>query len=472
MKLIKILLVFSLVIFTATSCEKALDINTNPLVASSADPNAVLPYVFVQYSNRHVTELGTRTMDVPQHLGFCFNSPRQGVTSSFLTGNTWFMYYNQVLGNLTLVEQDAAAAGVSSNNIAAIAKIMKAKSFFELTSLWGDIPYSEALDGVTYPSPKFDSQEDVLRGVVATLDEAMGLIDAIGDEVFDVSNGDMIYGGDMDAWRRWANSLKIRVLMLLRNKDTSVDSQLVAALSQPVIETNSQAALLRYLDTPGEANAWQRLIDAFFGGRNEDVGVYSPSTIPYNLLKDKEDPRFGVLIHDPNDAGGSDMGEAVFNAPGSKAHVSNNVIRNDLPHIMMLPSEISFYRAELALLGVTNDDAQAQFEAGLSSIIKFWGGDIPGATATISGDDIDNFIANYGTATLQDVHEQLYLESFMRPIIAWNTVRRTKVPEMNDVPGTSISSILKRFNYPPDEVASNINTPANLPTDTPVWFEN
>ena len=472
MKLIKILLAFSLVVFTATSCEKALDINTNPLVASSADPNALLPYIFVQYSNRHTTELGTRIMDVPQHIGFCFNSPRQGATTAFLTGNTWRMYYTRVLGNLELIEQDAAAAGVSSNNVAAIAKIMKAKSFFELTSIWGDIPYSEALDGVSYPSPKFDSQEDVLRGVVTTLDEAMELIDNIGDEVFDVTVGDMIYEGDMDAWRRWANSLKIRVLMLLRNKDSSVDSQLVTAISQPVIETNSQAAILRYLDTPGEANAWQRLITAFFGGRNEDAGVYSPTTIPYNLLKDKEDPRFDVLIYDPNDAGGSDVGEAVFNAPGSKAHVSNNVIRNDLPHIMMLPSEISFYRAELALLGVTNEDAQAQFEAGLRSILEFWGGDIPGATATISGDDIDNFIANYGTATLQDVHEQLYLESFMRPIIAWNTVRRTKVPEMNAVPGTSISTILKRFNYPPDEVASNINTPANLPTDTPQWFEN
>lgn len=472
MKIIKILLVFSILIFTVTSCEKSLDINTNPLVASSADPNAVLPYVFVQYSSRHTTELGTRTMDVSQHLGFCFNSPRQGSTSAFLTGNTWFMYYNQVLGNLALMEQDAAEAGRSSNNIAAIAKIMKAKSFFELTSLWEEIPYSEALDGVNFPSPKFDTQESVLKGTVVTLDEAMALIDDIGDEVLDVSVGDMIYGGDMDLWRRWANSLKIRILMLIRNKDTSVDSQLTAALSQPVIESNSQAALLEYLDTPGEASGWQRLIDAFFGGTNESSGVYSPSTIPYNLLNDKGDPRFDILIHDPDSLGGSDMGEAVSNDPESKARISNNVIRNDIPHIMMLPSEISFYKAELALLGVTNEDAQAHFEAGLRHILEFWGGDVPYATATISADDINSFISGYGTATLQDVHEQLYLESFMRPIISWNTVRRTKTPVMNPVPGASISTILKRFNYPPDEVASNVNTPANLPTDTPQWFEN
>ena len=69
--------------FLLSSCEKQLDINTDPLVATSADPNVVLPYVIVQYSNRFITELGTRIMDVPQHFAFCFNSPRNGATTIF-----------------------------------------------------------------------------------------------------------------------------------------------------------------------------------------------------------------------------------------------------------------------------------------------------------------------------------------------------------------------------------------------------
>lgn len=459
-----------MVLFLAASCDDALDINTDPLVATEADPNAVLPYVFVQYSNRHTTELGTRTMDVPQHFSACFNSPRNGNTSIFLTGNTWFMYYNQVLGNLALVEADAVAAGASSNNINALAKIVKAKSFFELASIWGAIPYTEALDGANFPSPNFDTQEAVFRGVLLTLDEAIALIDAMpADGVFDVSVGDMVYGGNMDNWRRYANSLKLRVLMLIRNKDTSVDNEITKVLSEPLIDDNSQAALIRYFDTPAESNGYNRLVEAFFGISNEAQGVYAPGEPLYDLLDDG-DPRYGLLIYDPDTLGSPGNANFAFGVGG--ATIRDNVIRNDIPHMMMLPSEISFYRAELALLGVTSESAQDMFNQGLTQIMEFWGGEIPGAQLTLSATEISDYAASLPPVTLQMVHEQLYLESFMRPLISWNHVRRTKVPALTPPPSTNISTILKRFNYPPDEVASNPNTPANLPTDTPVWFEN
>jgi hypothetical protein len=57
-------------------------------------------------------------------------------------------------------------------------------------------------------------------------------------------------------------------------------------------------------------------------------------------------------------------------------------------------------------------------------------------------------------------------------VIAWNTVRRTKIPALAPPPSSGISTILKRFTYPPNESDSNPNTPVNIPTDTPMWFEN
>jgi len=256
------------------------------------------------------------------------------------------------------------------------------------------------------------------------------------------------------------------------NNDPSVDSQLLAALQEPVIESNDQAALIRYKDTPAEANAWQRLIEAFFGGTAESSGVYSPGPVLYNLLSGKGDPREGLFLFDPGSNGPPDLGTATFGAPGTNTHISNAVVRNDLPHIMFLPAEIDFYKAELAMAGISSGDVQTNFNNGLRNIIKFWGGDIPGATSVVADEDIETYISSLGAPTMQSIHEQLYLESFMRPIIAWNTVRRTGVPTLDPVPGTTISTFLKRFNYPPDEIASNVNTPANLPTDTPHWFEN
>lgn len=468
MKSIKIVSILLILGLFSSSCDKALDINKNPLAATTADPNVLLPFVLAQYSNRHVTELGTRIMDVSQHFSACFNSPRLGNTSIFLTGNTWAMMYSQVLGNLVLVEQDAAAAGPSSNNVAAIAKILKANTFFELTMIWEDVPYTEALNAVEFPEPSFDNQETVLRGAYATLNEATALIDAIpGEGIFDVSVGDIVYDGDMQSWRRYANSLKLRILMILRNK-VNVDAEIADVLTQPMIETNGQSALIRYSNAPGGINAFNNLVEAFFGVSNEAQGVYAFGPVIYNLLQG--DPRADVLISNPDALEPCDIGTFAFSSPCPT--VRDNIIRNDLPHMLFMPAEINFYRAELALAAGNAAEAETQYKAGMANNIAWWGGDIPGAQLTIDATEAADFVEAQTAPTLEDIHNQLYIESFLRPVVAWNTVRRTNTPTMETVPGSNISTILKRFNYPPDEVAANPKTPANPPTDTKMWFEN
>jgi hypothetical protein len=140
--------------------------------------------------------------------------------------------------------------------------------------------------------------------------------------------------------------------------------------------------------------------------------------------------------------------------------------------MLFMPAEINLYRAELAMAAGNMAEADAQYRAGVAKNIAWWGGDIPGAQLTIDDATASAFVDGLAAPTMQDIHEQLYIESFIRPMVAWNTVRRTKVPTLDPVPGTNISTYLKRFNYPPDEVASNPKTPANPPTDTPMWFEN
>jgi hypothetical protein len=143
-----------------------------------------------------------------------------------------------------------------------------------------------------------------------------------------------------------------------------------------------------------------------------------------------------------------------------------------------MPSEIALYRAELALKGVIADDPDARMREGVNLACQFWGIDEAGPVSLTQG-EIDTYVASLPdlnamsmTDALQEVHEQQYVEAFLRPVVSWNHVRRTDIPALEAPPGSSIPTILKRFNYPPNEVGSNPNTPANLPTDTPVWFEN
>ena len=484
MKKLYIYMLAMVLVLAPMACEDSLDVNTDPLAATTADPNAVLPYVFAQYAARKTTELGTRTMDVSQYISDTFNSPKRGNTSIFLTGNTWGMYYTQVLGNLLLLKVDALAAGPTSSNIAAIALTMEALAFYELASLWDEVPYTEALNGVEFQFPAFDNQETVFKGAVDRLTQAVSLIDGMPAEGnFNLTSGDLIYGGNMENWKRFANSLKLRILMLIRNKDTSVDSQITTLLGQPLIEANAQAALFTYPGTPGNINGWQDIVQSFFGPSNESEQVFGPSPVFRDLIFENSDPRLTLFFEDMSGTG-TYPAQEYDQFPDFNAHaiISNNVIRADLPNIWFLPSEISLYRAELALLGIGTDDAQASFDLGVTQHASFWGsigpGSIPGAQKSITSDEITTFLASLptlGSLSQQDaltqVYEQMYVEGFWRSVYAWNHVRRTGVPDLQPPAAATITTILKRFNYPPDEVGSNPNTPSNLPTDTPVWFE-
>lgn len=471
MKRLKLIALTFVMLFASFSCDNVLDINTDPLAATSADPNAVLPYVMVQYSNRHVTELGTRICDVSQYISNTFNSPNRGTTSIFLTGNTWFMMYTQALGNLKNVRGDALAAGAASNNVAAIAQTMMAMIFYELTSIWEEVPFTEALDGQSFPSPNFDSQETVLNGVVTMLNEAITLIDTrdVANE-FNVTTGDLIFEGDMDQWRAFANSLKLRVLMMLRNGGASVDAEINTTIGQPLISSNADAAIIRYDGATGEQNAHLTIITRFFGPDNESQDVFGPGDPIDALLNGSGDPRWDMWVaRNTLPAPGNDL----FPDPTTSV-LSNNIIRGDLPHMLVTPAEMDLYLAELALDGFTTPQtAQQHYIDGVTNNLNWWQADVPGASpGAVTAADVTAYVGGLGIADMTEVYNQQYLASFLQPVLAWNHVRRNQVPVLTPPPATSISTILKRFNYAPDEIASNPNTPSNLPTDTPMWFEN
>ncbi|WP_282123751.1 SusD/RagB family nutrient-binding outer membrane lipoprotein [Algibacter mikhailovii] len=453
------------------SCSDNLDINTDPLAATSADPNAVFPFVFGENTARKVSELGTRICDVSQYISNTFNSPNRGSVSGTLSGNTWGVWYVGLLGNLSLIKADAVAAGSTSNNVNGIATALMANTFLELTALWEDVPYTEALDGVNFPQPKFDNQETVLNGVVDLCDEAMALIDShnTNGEFQITPASDMYYGGDIAKWRIFANSLKLRALMMLRSGGANVDAQINATLDQPLMTSNDQTAYVNYAGTPGAQNAMLTIITAFFGPDNESQNVFGPGDPIDELLNGSGDPRWDLWVaRNDLDAPGND----IFPDPETSV-LSNNIIRADLPDVLMSPDEIDLYKAELALAGFAKaGSADTNYRNGVRNSIKWWGQDIPGVLAVVSDTDIDAYVNGLAAPTANDIFNEQYLAAFNRPILAWNHVRRNKVPVLDPPPGTSISTILKRFTYPPDEIGNNPNTPANKNTDVPMWFEN
>lgn len=472
MKKIRIILLSFLVVFTSmVSCDDRLDINTDPLAATSANPNAVLPFAFVAYSARKSSDLGTRMADVAQYMSANFFSPANGTSGGTITGNTWDTYFTDALGNLALVRQDAAAAGPTSNNVAAVATILSMQIFLELTSIWEDIPFSEALDGQQFPQPQFDAQQDVLNGIVASLNEAINLIDTRQTEgEFVISpSSDQYFRGDLNQWRIYANSLKLRALMMLRNGGANVDAEITQTLGQPLMENNSDAAVLRYSGESGARNAVFQIIPQFFGPDNESQDVWGPGIPIDNLLRGSGDPRYDLWI------ARNDLPAPPFaQFPDQTTSVlSNNIIRGDLPDIAMLPDEIWLYRAELAFEGFPGaGDAESHYRTGVTRALEWWGRDVPGIITVLDPADITAYVNSLPAPTINDIYNQQYLAAFLMPVLSWNHVRRNKVPVLDPPPGSTIGTILRRFTYPPDESDANVNTPANQLTSVPQWFEN
>src|SRR5699024_12083735 len=134
----------------------------------------------------------------------------------------------QQIINLNTEPPDASSVYGDPQNQVAVAMIMRAWTFQTITDTWGDAPYSEAIQGEENPSPTYDTQEEIYRGIIETLTQASEQINPEG-----TISGDLIYNGDMEMWRKFANSLKMRAAIRIAGRlpdlaDTAIEEALAA----------------------------------------------------------------------------------------------------------------------------------------------------------------------------------------------------------------------------------------------------
>ena len=140
-------------------------------------------------------------------------------------------------------EPDLSSVDGDVNNQIAVATMLKVWLFQNMTDTWGDIPYSEALQAEKIKSPKYDSQEDIYKGLMNDLNNALSLIDVAASG----PNGDVVYNGDMTLWKKFGNSLKMRLALRTADKDAAASqAAFEAANTDGAFTSNSDNALLQY----------------------------------------------------------------------------------------------------------------------------------------------------------------------------------------------------------------------------------
>ena len=485
MKRLSVLFLTVAALFALTACNDFLDVNDDPNNASPEDVSGEPGLLFLTAeaqlaANKNIEIIGQNSFAqtwAAAGAAAVFNNPEIYSISTFTTGNTWGQVYTDVGQNLQQIIDvaDAAEPGslpTDAGNISAQAKILQAYTYFYLTQMFEDVPFSQANKVDEFPNPAPDAQQDVLRGVIDQIDEALGQINL---EAPGIQDRDVFYNGDMSKWEKFGNTIKLRALFLLDSGGQNVTQEINALLNESLIRSNADNMLFPFANQSGGENNFFQVSQDFSGGVNI---WYACNAELVDRMLDLDDPRISTYC-DPNADGdfvGSGPGDfvPVPGLGGPASPVSSNIHRPEFPERFATAAEVLLKEAEWALRQGNVPLAQQKLEDGVRASMDFFD-EQPGA---IQNSDKDAYIASLpdlSTLTedeaLDFIQTQQWLDLFERHPENWTHWRRTKVPALQAPTNAQLGTIIRRYEYPPGPASTNPNLPATKQPDVPMWFE-
>ena len=429
----KILSVFA-ALAAVTACGDLTSINQNPNGPVDVPPPSILPSVIqtVVGSVDGVNSLNIRGggLWVQYYSEIQYRDEDKYIVRSGTSGG-WGLY-NSALEDV----QRMIRKGVASNaaNWSAVGRILKSYTFSVMTDAMGDLPYSQALKGDTLLTPAYDTQQQIYNGMLADLAQANTEIDTASGAV-GFSSGDLMYGGDMAQWKKFANSLRLRLAIHLSIKDpTKAATEAAAAVAAGVFTSNADNATLQYLATSPNRNPIYN--DA--QGRDD----YGLSKTYVDSLTSWADPRLPVFAQvNPAGTGYQGLPNGLNDGEGTPiVNISRfgTFWRSTAaaPMDLLTYSEVLFLEAEAAERGWTpgGSAAAATFynNAITASMDQYGVG--AGAAAYLAQAKVGYDAAGATLAGhLRQIAYQKWVSLFMQVMEAWTEVRRTQIPLL--VPG-------------------------------------
>lgn len=319
----KYLFVFGAAFLLLASCQKNLsDVNQNPNVPETADPQFLLSNVLYQAAKNNAEEGWKAGNLLSQHTSNIEFFP---VDRYDLGSNTelWNASY-RLLNDLASIESNPQ----SHNGYKGAALVLKSMLAALLTDLWTDVPYAQAVKGKSEGvfAPAYDKQEEIYtgaNGILANLDKAVQLLTASTDAI----SGDILYKGDLAKWVRLANSLKVRYLVRI-SKKAAVAAPLQALVNGGMLlRSNADNAVIPFLSSA--PNQWFLINER--EGRYADVRM---SKTAENILVPLADAR-----------------TAVYFKPTTLSVAGGNAAYKGLPNGLSRQSQNAFNFNDISLIG-------------------------------------------------------------------------------------------------------------------------
>jgi hypothetical protein len=446
-----------LVLFLANACtDDFADINTNPNLVTDEiiKPDLLLTKILKEsiFSMQSTISLG-------EFSGYASNPSSGDILTNSDKSSPFSDYTSHVVNLAAIIRLTNDDPAFSNKN--AIARIWKVWVFHRMTDSYGDIPYFETAKAVdeVIVAPKYNTQQDIYIDMLKELKEAAAQLSNDNTKT-SYGSADVFLGSNADAWKRFANSLRLRLAMRVRYADaTLAQTHISEVIDAELIATNAQNAFMK---SEGESavntNNWNPIYNY---ERAKNFNRSHPSiTVSENLLK-TNDPRLPIYIEPSLNAGYrsrpiSLAGQERIRYSGDSISFLGPLFRQaEYTFNVITSAEVSFLKSEAVLAGLASGNANDLYRQGIRLSMEQYGVDAAAidtfmatSAATLAGSDEEK---------LEQIIVQKYLATYMDAYEAFAEYRRTGYPKMwiGSGPTDTNRTIPRRLTYPQSEYDLN-----------------
>jgi len=459
-------------VLTINSCSDFESVNTNSKVNYNATPDALFAS-----STKNLIDLQTSTNQNynPFRL-WAQNWTEMQYTDeanynivSRTIPDHWFniLYVKVLEGYETAKRIETSDNPTGSNNKQAnrlaIVDVMEVYTYSTLVELFGDVPYTEANKIGTTLLPKYDSQTTIYADLITRLYNDIKVLNANAG-VANFGTSDLVYGGTTSAWQKFANSLLLRMGMMLTDVPSgtvgsyTADKVVKDALAGGVFASNSDNALFQYLGATPNTNPLY--VDLVQSGRQDYVAC---STL-LDTLSANNDSRYKVFF-DPleNDTyTGGYPGDQV----GTGSTPGSVIQKATFPGVFLTYAETELLQAEAATRGIgglSSSDAVTHYNNGIHASIDYWAG-VSGISLSAATALIPTTYAFPSSLNdrMKAIAFQMWIALYNQGFEAWTQWRRLDYPTLS-IPSkcysaavnNGVKTVPKRFTYSSTEAGTN-----------------
>ncbi|MEQ9261670.1 MAG: SusD/RagB family nutrient-binding outer membrane lipoprotein [Owenweeksia sp.] len=483
MRIFRTIAIASLFVWSATSCEKYLDVNDDPNKTEFASLDVVLPAAQAStciHVGGELYNLGgfwaqyhTQSPDAGQYE----DMDAYNVSADFFD-RTWQELYAGALRDYKYIKDEADG---TNNAYYLVATLMEAYTYQVLVDLYGQVPYSEALQGENSNlTPAYDDGPAIYISLLDNIDDAMGRY------ATDPSNGpvptgnDLIFGGNMSRWVQFGNTLKLKMLLRAYQVPSVFDQAQALALANGGNLLTTNAQMTTFEAAPNKSNPFYDVNYDRLGGVNHAA---SQSMVSYFI--DNDDIRL-IAVYEPND-------DSVFTTKPQGDFANRDIPFDDLaepivtalkPITLFSAAESYFLQAEA--LERFGGSGQAAYEAGIQASFAMYGYSDTAGTYYGPGGAYEWNAAGTPEDRIKQIMTQKWAAmANSQNLEAFFEINRTGYPEFrtlaNAQPGDlvySLASVLapgqspQRLLFADVSVSRNPNSPTqpNGGLAAPIWW--